>query len=207
VCLDIHVARTTHHLICSRTATNCPTIALACIARLQRKDLSALSLRLLFNRRDSMSVPTPKASDAAKSQRRVVTLVSEKNVPLRIVKELLRNTGILQVEGNFDFLDFAADCPSPLPMWTGGCRFRVPPAPSAEEESKPSPHLTLSLDKEVRQCNCYSTILLRLFLCEAVHFLICRFFSANGPLPPLCGLSRFSLARGCRSFCCSAPIR
>ncbi len=108
---------------------------------------------LRHNYPELMSVPTPKASDAAKSQRRVITLVPEKNAPLRVVKELLRHTGILQVEGNFEFLDFAADCPSPLPMWTGGCRFRVPPAPSAEEEPKPLPNLTLSLDKEVRRCN------------------------------------------------------
>jgi hypothetical protein len=115
--------------------------------------LAGFELRLPHHRCDSMSLPTPKASDAAKFQRRVVTLVPEKNTPLRIVKELLRNTCILQVEGNFDFQDFAADCPSPLPMWTGGCRFRVPPAPAPEEEPKPSPHLSISLDKEVCRCN------------------------------------------------------
>jgi hypothetical protein len=97
---------------------------------------------------DSMSVHTPKASDA-KSALRPVTIAVEKNAPLRIVKELLKNTGLLAVEGNFEFLDFVADCPSPLAMWTGGCKFRVPPAPSVEEEPKPTPHLTVSLDKEV----------------------------------------------------------
>jgi hypothetical protein len=96
-----------------------------------------------------MSVPTPKAADA-KTQTRSVTLGLVANAPLRIIKELLKNTGILQVEGNFDFEDFEADCPSPLPMWTGGCKFRVPASPSAEDEQKPSPHLTLSLDKEAR---------------------------------------------------------
>ena len=97
----------------------------------------------------SMSVPTtPKASDA-KSQLRSINLSVEKNAPLLIVKELLKNTGLLAVEGNFEFHDFVADCPSPLPMWTGGCKFRVPPAPSVEEEAKPQPQLTISLDKEV----------------------------------------------------------
>ena len=95
-----------------------------------------------------MSVPAPKAADA-KTQTRAVTLGFVANAPLRIIKELLKNTGILQVEGNFDFEDFEADCPSPLPMWTGGCKFRVPAAPAPEEEQKSSPHLTLSLDKEV----------------------------------------------------------
>lgn len=98
-----------------------------------------------------MSVPTPaKAPTDATSERRAVGLAIQKNAPLRIVKELLTNTGILQVNGNFDFADFVANIPSPLPMWTGGCRFRVPPAPPADGEPKPPPALTLSLDKEVR---------------------------------------------------------
>jgi len=101
-----------------------------------------------------MSVPTtPKAPSDAMALRRACSLAVVKDAPLRIVKELLTNTGILQVNGNFEFLDFVANCPSPLPMWTGGCCFRVPPAPPADGEPKPSPALTLSLDKEVR---CYN---------------------------------------------------
>ena len=98
-----------------------------------------------------MSVPTPaKAPTDATSQRRATSLAIQKSAPLRIVKELLTNTGMLQVSGNFDFHDFVANFPSPLPMWTGGCCFRVPPAPPADGEPKPPPTLTLSLDKEVR---------------------------------------------------------
>jgi len=94
-----------------------------------------------------MSVPNLQSKDQ-KSTGRVATLATLKDAPLIIVKELMKNTGLLQVDGNFEFLDFLGDCPSPIQTSSGGCRFRVPPAPSAEDPPMPSPCINLSLDKD-----------------------------------------------------------
>ncbi len=149
-----------------------------------------------------MSVPTPKASDA-KSDLRAITITLEKNAPLRIVKELMKNTGLLSVEGNFEFVDFAADCPSPIPMWTGGCQFRVPPAPLAGDEPKPPPHLTLSLDKQVRS---NTFVALDASSCCECDVLLIFFLSANGFFFSMSGLRRLSLAGGRGGLRRRAPI-
>jgi hypothetical protein len=149
-----------------------------------------------------MSVPNLQSKDQ-KSTRRVATLATLKDAPLIIVKELMKNTGLLQVDGNFEFLDFLGDCPSPIQTSSGGCRFRVPPAPSAEDPPMPSPCINLSLDKDV-SCNHHC---IRIYFCVGHSLDSTLTFSANGLFRFMFGLLRLSLARRRRGIRCSAPLR